>query len=262
MKLSLEDRTAIVCGASQGIGAAIAIKLAEMDASVILLARSEEKLKKILESLKCSKKQEHSYIVADLSDPESARSKVESILATRKSIEILINNTGGPAPGEILKAAPEAFLQAFGQQLIASHVLTQLLVDGMKRSGFGRIINIISVGLRQPIDDLGVSNTIRGAVGSWAKTLSRELAAFGITVNNILPGYTKTERLDSLLEKRAENEGISKIEAENKISSLIPANRVGRPEEIAYAACFLASAEASYINGVNLPVDGGFLRCL
>ncbi len=262
MDLNLDNKNALICGSSQGIGKAIALQFAEMGANVILLARNEDKLKETVNQLANNGNQKHSYITANLDRPNDLIKKVKNILTEYGIIQLLVNNSGGPAPGSIFDASTSDLESAFRQHIISSQLLTQLLVDGMKKSNFGRIINIISIGLKQPIENLGVSNTIRGAMGSWSKTLSRELAQFGITVNNILPGYTLTNRLLSLFEHRAKEKKISIEEEQNNISMVVPAQRLGKPEEIAFAVSFLASEQASYINGINLPVDGGFLSSL
>lgn len=259
MNLQLNNKTALVCGSSQGIGKAIALQFAQMGANVILLARNLTNLKKCYKELENNSNQKHSIIQADLNRPNQVIEKVKKVLSDYGAIQILINNSGGPSPGSIFEASPSELESAFKQHIIAAQLLTQLLVDGMKKSNYGRIINIISIGLKQPIANLGVSNTIRGAMGSWSKTLSRELASYNITVNNILPGYTLTNRLSALFEHRAKEKGISAEQEEINTASLIPAKRIGKPEEIAFAAGFLASEQASYINGINLPVDGGFL---
>ncbi len=262
MNLSLEGRTALVCGSSGGIGKAIAMVFADMGASIILLSRSEEKLDSVAELLTTNQGQRHKYIVCDLQGADNLGLAIGQITKMPAAVDILVNNSGGPSPGPILEATEEDLLLAFKAHLLAGQRLVQALTPGMKANNWGRIINIISVGLKQPIDGLGVSNTIRGAVAAWAKTLSRELGPFGITVNNLLPGYTSTSRLDSLLNKRAEDAGVTPEEITDNICSEIPAGRIGKPEEIAYAAGFLASDLAGYINGVSLPVDGGFLRAV
>lgn len=262
MNIKLDGQTALVCGSSSGIGRAIAIQFAEMGASVVLMARNEELLKQVLGYLKKSNGQQHTYIRADFSEPEIVVKKLDNYLEGNKRIDILINNSGGPAPGKISEAETKALEDAFTQHIIASQVITKRLIPGMRKNKFGRIINIISIGLKQPIDNLGVSNTIRGAMASWAKTMANELAQYNITVNNILPGYTLTPRLTYLFEERAKEQGLTAEEFANTIKKQIPAGRFAEPAEIGYLAGFLASDIASYINGVNIPVDGGFLKCL
>lgn len=262
MKIDLTGKNAVVCGASQGIGRAIAIELAKCGANVVLVARNEESLRKVLRELPAAKTQNHNFIVADFSEPEELRKKMLNFASEAKPVHILVNNTGGPKGGEIHKAETAEFEQAFRNHLICNQIMVQALLEGMKRNEYGRIINIISTSVKQPIKNLGVSNTIRAAVANWSKTLSVELAPFGITVNNILPGATKTERLNSIFKARSEASGKSLDEIENQWLAEIPAGRFAEPEEPAYAAAFLASPFASYINGINLPVDGGRLNCL
>lgn len=258
ISIDLQGKRALVCGASQGIGRAIAHGLALADCQVLALSRSQEKLESAVRGFPGNG---HIAIVGDLSERQALMKKVENELA-KGPIHILINNTGGPPPGAISTATPEAFLKAFEQHILAASDLAQAVLPGMKQSGFGRILNIISTSVKIPIANLGVSNTIRGAMANWAKTLSLEVASFGITVNNILPGFTKTPRLDSLLNGRASKEGKTRDQIEQSLFQSIPAGRFGEPEEVAAAAVFLASSQAAYINGINLPVDGGRTGCL
>lgn len=255
MNISLQDKTAVVCGSTQGIGLAIAKELASLGAQCILLARNEASLKAAVASLPpCSK--QHEYRVVDFVNNEAVKA-VAAELAQSFTVHILINNTGGPAPGPITEASSDAFSSAFHQHIINYQQLTQAMLPGMKRAGYGRIINIASTSVKIPIENLGVSNTIRAATAGWAKTLANEVAAWGITVNNILPGYTKTQRLEKLISSNAEKQNISKDEVAARMQQHIPARRFGEPEELAAVAAFLASPAAAYVNGVNLPVDGG-----
>ena len=262
MKIDLTGKNAVVCGSSQGIGRAIAIEFAKCGANVVLVARNEESLRKVLRELPASKTQNHNFIVADFSNPEELRGKMLNFASEAKPVHILVNNTGGPKGGEILKAETGEFEQAFRNHLICNQIMVQAIVEGMKRNEYGRIINIISTSVKQPIKNLGVSNTIRAAVANWSKTLSVELAPYGITVNNILPGATRTERLFGIFKSRSEASGKSLDEIEKEWMAEIPAGRFAEPEEPAYAAAFLASPLAGYINGINLPVDGVRLNCL
>ncbi len=262
MQIKLNNKTALVCGSSQGIGKAIAIQFAKAGANVVMIARSEELLRANLKELANDGSQSHTFITANFSEPKKVLNKIEEFLIMNKHIDILINNSGGPAPGKISEANPESITDAFNQHLITSQLITQKVIPEMISNKFGRIINIISIGVKQPIENLGVSNVIRGAMASWAKTLSRELAPHGITVNNILPGYTLTSRLNSLFETRAKQQGKSFQEIADGIRANVPAGRFAQPDEMAFAACFLASDFASYITGINLPVDGGYLSCL
>ena len=260
MQIDLSGHRAFVGGGSQGIGHACAVELARAGAVITLVARNEDRLASAASELSTEAGQEHRTLAANFEDPARLRDLVERHLAEVGDFTILLNNTGGPPGGPIFAAEPETFLTAIRMHVICNQVLAQLLVPGMKRAGYGRIINIISTSVREPIPGLGVSNTTRGAVASWAKSLSQELGSFGITVNNILPGYTNTARLHSLFKKRAEREGISEAEVEKNMIETTPARRLGEPEEIAAAATFLASPAAAYVNGVSLPVDGGRIR--
>ncbi len=210
MNLNLENKRAFVCGSTQGIGKAIAIELSALGADVILISRHEEKLKQTLSELNASKGQNHNYICADFSHPAILKEKVEHWIKENGAVHILINNTGGPPSGKAIDASLEEFIQAFNNHLLCNQVLVQAAEPGMKEAGYGRIINVISTSVKQPIPGLGVSNTVRAAVANWAKTLSLELAPFGITVNNVLPGATETSRLTSIIDKRAEKNAVSK----------------------------------------------------
>lgn len=261
--MSLLGKTALVCGGTQGIGFASGQGLAQAGASVVLLARDPDRLARACGSLPVvASGQEHATIVADLDDPVAARRQVESWMASQGPIHILVNNTGGPPGGPIAAATAEAFVTAFRHHLLGNHLLAQAVVPGMRASGYGRIINIVSTSVRQPIKGLGVSNTTRGAVASWAKTLAGELGPDGITVNNVLPGATRTGRLDAIIDNRAKAAGVSRDDIERDFLTEIPLGRFGAPEEIAAAVVFLASPAASYITGVSLPVDGGRIECL
>ena len=256
MDLNLKGKTALVCGSTQGIGKATAIELALLGADVVLFARNESKLQQVLEELDKSKGQDHNYLVADFSDTELVNSTVQTF-AEQTPVQILVNNTGGPAGGPIIEAEDHSFLSAFQQHLINNHNILKALVPSMRSAGYGRVINIISTSVKQPLTGLGVSNTIRGAVASWAKTMANELGQFGITVNNVLPGATMTARLESIAENKAKAIGLSKDEVLNQMAAATPAKRIGQAIEVANAIAFLASPAAGYINGINLPVDGG-----
>lgn len=255
MNLDLTGKHALVCGSTAGIGKAAAIELALLGADVTLVARNEEKLKATIGELERMGK--HDYIVADFSSPDNVKSAMEKYLAHGKTFHILINNTGGPPSGPIVNAKPEEFVSAFNAHLLCNHIITQAILPGMKAAGYGRIINVISTSVKQPLKGLGVSNTIRAAVANWAKTLSMEVAADGITVNNVLPGATATQRLSGLIEAKSVKTGTNKADLEKEMIHEIPAGRFGEPEESAAAIAFLASPAASYINGINVPVDGG-----
>lgn len=262
MNLSLKGKRAVVCGSTQGIGKSIALSLADHGASITLLSRDEIKLKETIKELKITNEQNHNYIVSDFNNLEDLKEKFKIFLNGNVKPTILINNTGGPPPGAITEAKISDFKNYISMHLYCSHFLTQSLLPIMKKEKFGRIVNIISISVKSPIDNLGVSNTVRWAMASWAKTLSNEVAEFGVTVNNILPGFTNTERLQSLLKDRALSLNTTIEEITNNTISNIPAKRFGKPEEVADATTFLCSKAASYINGINLPVDGGFTKTL
>jgi 3-oxoacyl-[acyl-carrier protein] reductase len=261
MNLDLRNKNALVCGSTQGIGKAAAIEIALLGANVTLLARDESKLMDAVKELDATKGQQHSYIVADYSKPDELKKKAEEH-AQKNTVHILVNNTGGPAGGPITEAKLDEFTQTFSNHLLCNHILAQAVVGGMKKEKYGRIINIISTSVKQPIKGLGVSNTIRAAVASWAKTLAGELGPFGITVNNVLPGATNTQRLNTLIDARAKKAGVSKDAESNEWMKEIPAGRFADASETGAAVAFLASPAASYINGINLPVDGGRTGCL
>ncbi|WP_370476927.1 SDR family oxidoreductase [Tamlana flava] len=260
MDLNIKNKNALVCGSTQGIGKATAMALATEGVNVTLVARNREKLKEVLAELPQPKN--HSYIVADFANPRDLQEQVIKFIERNHGFHILINNTGGPRSGEILTASLDEFDNAFTMHLKCNHVLAQATIPFMKAEGFGRIVNIISTSVKEPIPGLGVSNTIRGAVGNWSKTLSVELGAFGITVNNVLPGFTETERLAEIIKIKASHEDKTIEEMTEIMKSYAPAKRFAKPEETANVITFLASEAASYVNGINVPVDGGRTKSL
>ncbi len=255
--LTLEGKNALVCGSTQGIGRACAIEIARQGAGVTLMARHEEALQTVLGELATECSQKHAYIVADFTDWNLVNDKARAHADGDVPVHILINNTGGPPAGPLFEATADGLLAAFSQHLLCNQALIQSVARTMRSAGYGRIINIISSSVIQPIRGLGISNVIRGAVANWARTLAGELGPFGITVNNVLPGYTRTARLDSLIQGRANRAGSTVAEIEQQMMSNVPLARFARPEEIAAVAAFLASPASSYLNGINLPVDGG-----
>lgn len=260
MNFNLNNKYALVCGSTAGIGKATAIALAEEGVHVTLIARNEDKLKTALAELPSQRN--HSYIVADFSNPAALKEEVSKYISNNHGFHILVNNTGGPKGGPVFSAELSEFESAFTQHLKCNHILAQSVVPYMKSEGYGRIINVISTSVKQPLDGLGVSNTIRGAVANWSKTLANELGQFGITVNNVLPGATGTERLTEIIKNKSAKTGNTETEAANAMKQAVPAKRFARPEELAYAITFLASECAAYINGINLPVDGGRTKSL
>lgn len=258
MHWNLQNKTALVCGSTAGIGKAIAATFAQSGCRVILMARNQQKIEDTIKELQ-PHTQEHLGIVADFLQKGDPKENLLKLLTNHPGlgIDILINNTGGPAPGPAHTAESSAFIEAFNAHLINNHELMQVCLPHMQASQWGRIINIISTSVKIPLPGLGVSNTVRGAVGNWSKTLANELGKWNITVNNVLPGATATERLDAIITKKAEKTGRTKTEVTDDMRNEIPLNRFALPEEIAAAAAFLASDQANYISGINIPVDGG-----
>lgn len=261
MDLNLTGMHALVCGSTQGIGKAVAVELALLGARITLVARNEDKLKQVVAELPVNSPKKPDYLVIDFNHPEKLQSTLQQFLKDHK-IDILVNNTGGPAGGSAIDADVSEYISAFNNHLICNQILVQAITPGMKAAGWGRIINIISTSVKAPIKGLGVSNTIRGAVANWSKTLSAELAPFGITVNNVLPGLTLTSRLEWLIASRAEKEGRTQDDIKLEMLKEIPAGRFAEACEVGAAVAFLASPAANYINGINIPVDGGKTQSL
>jgi 3-oxoacyl-[acyl-carrier protein] reductase len=262
MDLDLTGRHALVCGASQGIGRACAIELAKLGANVTALARRADVLKQLVDELPHEHaSQTHDFLVADSGDTDGLRAAAEN-LAAANPVHILVNNSGGPPPGPVHGARVDAFLDAYRKHLLASHMLAETVIPGMQAAKYGRIVNIISTSVKEPIAGLGVSNTTRWAVASWSKTLATELAPFGITVNNVLPGSTKTPRIEQIVHTRAQKSGVEIDAMQREMESEIPMRRFADPSEIAAAVAFLCSPAAGYITGINVPVDGGRTRSL
>lgn len=254
MNISLSQRRALVCGASQGIGRAIAISFAKAGAQVVALARSEAGLKSLLQDLPGSG---HQALVCDLANRAQLNDQLKQELSLRGPITLIVNNAGGPKGGPLIEADGEEFSQALELHVLAAQKVLQLCLPAMKNEKYGRVLNVISTSVKIPIANLGVSNTIRGAMASWAKTMANELGPFGVTVNNLLPGFTKTERLNQLRAAAAHRLQSTEEQIEKSWLAQIPAGRFGEPEELASLATFLASPRASYINGVSIAVDGG-----
>lgn len=262
MNLGLKGKTALVCGSTQGIGKEVAKGLADNGANIVLVARDITKLEQTVKELTSLEGQKHRFIQADFTKPDELKASIQKYVGDGGDCHILVNNTGGPKGGPIIEADISEFYNTFTQHLICNHILVQELVPQMKKNGFGRIINIISTSVKQPLPNLGVSNTIRGAVANWSKTLAMELGKFNITVNNVLPGATNTIRLQSIAEAKSEKtkEPVDAIFEEMAGES--PMKRIAQPHEVANAVVFLASEAASYINGINVPVDGGRTKSL
>ncbi len=257
MNIDLTGKNALVCGSTKGIGFAIAQQYALLGANVTLMARNADLLSRVVRDLHAGEGQKHDCLVADFSKPAQVKEAIEQKVNAHYHYQILVNNSGGPSPGPLINAREEEFQMAFNSHLLSSHYLVQGVLNGMRQSGYGRIINIISTSVKIPLKGLGVSNTIRGAMGNWSKTLATELAPTGITVNNILPGATATDRLKQIIEGKSIKQNETVDEVSEEMLSEIPMKRFGQPAEIAYAAAFLASEYAAYITGINVPVDGG-----
>ncbi len=262
MKLDMSAKQVLVCGSTQGIGKAIAILFAEMGANVILMARDEAKLVAVLAKLPRNSDQEHDFLVADFQQPKQVEKTITTYLQRNKLIHVLINNTRGPSTGPLLSKSSDELIGCMDQHLICSHILANAVVPVMKRTRYGRIINITSNAAKQPLANMGLSNVVRGAISNWSKTLANELGGYGITVNNVLPGATDTAELHRVIKDKADKLGKTEAEVILNMYSLCPAQRFADPKEIAWAVGFLASPQAAYINGINLVVDGGKTQCL
>jgi len=261
MDLNLSGRHALVCGASEGIGRATAEELAGLGATVTVLSRRESVLREVVSGLAGGAERGHALAVADSDDSVGLAGAVASVVG-RRPVHILVNNTGGPAGGPLHAAETEAFQEAFRRHVIANQVLLQAVLPGMREAQWGRIVNVVSTSVREPIPGLGVSNTIRGAVASWAKTLARELAPDGITVNNVLPGFTETGRIRQLIRDRAAREGRSEDDVRRDMENTVPARRFAEPHETGGVIAFLCTPAAAYVNGVSLAVDGGRMQSI
>ena len=249
-------KTALVCGSTQGIGRACAELLAENGITVVLLARNAQALAQLKNELATPTQQKHQVLVADFGNLEQLKAVV-SEFTQNNAIDIVINNTGGPPSGGVAAANIHDFTQAMSNHLLANHIILQAVLPNMQAKKWGRIVNIISTSVKVPLPNLGVSNTTRAAVASWSKTLANELAIYGITVNNVLPGATNTQRLKNIIDQKAKTQNTDIQHITKEMQTEIPMKRFGTPQEIAYAVGFLVSDQAAYITGINLPVDGG-----
>ena len=257
MKIDLTGKKALVGGSSKGIGLGIATELANSGASVCLMARNESRLKQIVDQLPNSSN--HSYLVVDFSKFEDYKIKIEKYVKNNH-VDILINNTQGPPAGNSLSKNIDSYQEAFDLLFKSVVHTSSLVIPGMQKNKWGRIINVTSVSVKEPLNYLVLSNSIRSAVVAWAKSLSVDLGPDGITVNSILTGYFDTERIKELNKEKSKSLNISETEVIEKMKSLVPASRLGRPEEYGYLISFLSSDNAAYINGASIPIDGGLLK--
>ena len=257
MDLGLNNKIALITAASQGLGKASALSMANEGATVIICSRDKEKISKSAREIRDKSGSDVISFQADLSNEEDISKMVESIIKKYGRIDILVNNTGGPKAGFFDEINDDDWLQTFESTFLSAVRLTRHVLPSMKRNKWGRIINISSVSAKQPIDNLILSNGIRMSVHGWAKTLSNQIASENILINNVCPGFTKTERVQDLVSTQAKDLNVSEDQVMNTISSGIPAKRVGKPQELADLVTFLASEKSSYITGQSIAVDGG-----
>lgn len=261
MDLRLDGKHALVAGGSHGIGHAAAVELAALGANLTLLARSQESLDAAIATLPCKPGQRHASLAADMARTDELSARIQALVSA-DPVHIWVHNSGGPPGGRAEDAGAGAYRSAFEQHLVGGQALLEAVLPGMKGAGWGRIINIISTSVREPIANLGVSNTVRWAVAGWAKTLAGELAPHGITVNSVLPGYTRTRRLEEIITGRMQKAGLGREQVEASLLADVPAGRFGEPAEVGALVAFLASPAAAYITGTATPVDGGRTRSL
>ena len=261
MNISLKNKKALVGGSSGGIGKGIAQQLAESGASVTLMSRSEDKLQNIVSTLPTDQGQQHQYLVVDFSDFKNFKTVISGYFEDN-TVDVLVNNTQGPSAGNALEKQTEDYQEAFDLLFKTVVYTTELALKQMEKNNWGRIINVASVSVKEPLSYLALSNTIRAAVVTWAKSLASDVGAYQITVNSILTGYFDTERIEQLNAKKAEQLGISKSDVRSDMESKVPVKRIGNTQEYGYLVAFLASDKAAYITGTQIPIDGGLLKSL
>ncbi|WP_346238090.1 SDR family oxidoreductase [Niabella insulamsoli] len=261
MIISLAHKKALVGGSSQGLGFAVAQQLAASGASVTLMARKEQKLQAALAALDTKNGQQHQYLVVDFADFDSYKKIIDDFFLSNQ-VDILVNNTNGPSAGTVLEKKADDYFNAFNMLFQTVQYTTAAAIGSMKAKRFGRIINLTSRTVKEPVDNLALSNTIRAAVVAWGKTLSRDVGKFNITVNNLLTGNFDTERLTELFTAQAQAQQTTLEAIKQKSVEEIPLQRLGKPEELANMVAFLASGEAAYVTGTSIPVDGGLLKSI
>tara|TARA_B100001094_G_C18142489_1_gene778697 strand:- start:753 stop:1538 length:786 start_codon:yes stop_codon:yes gene_type:complete len=259
MNINLTGKNALIGGSSKGLGLAIARQLAVSGANVTLMARSKTTLKKVVDQLDTNSNQKHQFLVVNFSDFDDFGSKMENFFTNNK-IDILINNTQGPSPGSAIEKSIDDYQNAFDLLFKCAVFTSNLALPHMQKQKWGRIVNVSSISVREPLSYLALSNSLRAALVAWAKSLSIEIASDNITINNTLTGYFDTERIAEINAQKAKKMGIPETEVRSAMISAIPAKRIGHPDEYANLVCFLVSDQASYITGTNIPIDGGFLK--
>ena len=259
MNIDLTNKNALIGGSSKGIGLAIAQRLASSGANVTLMARNESALRKAVSELDQSKGQNHQFLIVNFSDYKGFSKQIDEYFK-KNNIDILVNNTQGPLPGKATEKEINDYQTAFDLLFKCAIHTTSLAIRNMKNQSWGRVINVSSISVKEPLNNLVLSNSLRAAIVTWAKSLSIDMAEFNITINNILTGFFDTERLNQLSAAKAKLQRKTTSEINNEIKSIIPMKRFGKVEEYANLVCFLASEQSAYITGTNIPIDGGVLK--
>lgn len=262
MDLGLKNKVALVAAASRGLGRAVAEELAAEGASIVICSRKAETIERVANEIKAATGAEVLGLGADVSNPEDVAHLISAGIERFGRIDILVTNAGGPPAGPFESFTLKQWEDATRLLLHSAVELARHALPGMKERRWGRILNITSIAVKQPVDNLILSNSLRAAVTGFARTLANEVASFGVTVNNIMPGYTRTERVEELARMMAEKEGITPAEFVSRWEKEIPMHRIGNPREFAALAAFLVSERASYITGTSIPVDGGWIKAL